>query len=240
MPDLAPRRGEVSERSEGVSAPVATHRHCFGLGHGYGHGHGYGYRHGCGYGCGYGYDAAPACYHPRMPSNIEIKAKLRDREAVESLVRARSDHGPELIIQEDVFFPCESGRLKLRAFSDDRGELIFYRRLDTEGPTQSDFFKAPTADPAAMATAMKAALGEVGTVRKRRTLYLVGQTRIHLDEVDGLGDWIELEVVLEPGQSSDDGARIARDLMAALGIEEADLEARAYVDLLTAKAEDRS
>jgi len=174
-----------------------------------------------------------------MPSNVEIKAKLRDREAVETLVRERADHGPELIVQEDVFFPSATGRLKLRRFSEDRGELIFYRRLDTEGPVQSDFFKAPTADPAAMVAAMKAALGEIGTVRKRRTLYLVGQTRIHLDEVDGLGDWIELEVVLEPGQSSDDGARIARELMAALGIKEADLEARAYIDLLTASAQDR-
>ena len=174
-----------------------------------------------------------------MPSNVEIKAKLRDREAVEALVRVRSDHGPELIFQEDVFFPCESGRLKLRAFSGDRGELIFYRRLDSEGPTQSDFFKAPTADPDALSTALKAALGEVGTVRKRRTLYLVGQTRIHLDEVDGLGDWLELEVVLEPGQTAEHGAQIARDLMLALGIEEMDLEARAYIDLLTARAEDQ-
>ncbi len=92
-----------------------------------------------------------------MPSNVEIKAKLRDRETVERLVSERADHGPELIVQEDVFFPSESGRLKLRKFSDDSGELIFYRRLDTEGPTESEFFKAPTNDPAAMATAMMAA-----------------------------------------------------------------------------------
>ncbi len=145
-----------------------------------------------------------------MPSNIEIKARLRDRAAVEALVRAGAHHGPELIVQEDVFFHCETGRLKLRKFSDDRGELIFYRRLDTEGPTESEFFKTPTSDPEAMTTVMGAALGVVGTVRKRRTLYLIGQTRIHLDEVEGLGDWLELEVVLEPGQSADDGARIAR------------------------------
>ena len=182
-------------------------------------------------------DAAPVaaafCYDSSVPSNIEIKAKLRDREAVETLVRSRADHGPELIIQKDVFFACESGRLKLRAFSDDRGELIFYRRLDTEGPAQSDFIKAPTTDPDALATALKAALGEVGMVRKRRTLYLVGQTRIHLDEVDGLGDWLELEVVLEPGQSVD-RRRTNRSRFDARNsvILQEDLEARAYVDLL--------
>jgi adenylate cyclase len=170
-----------------------------------------------------------------MPSNVEIKARLRDRDRVERLVRERADHGPEFIVQEDVFFPCEAGRLKLRRFSDDRGELIFYRRLDAEGPTESEFHKGPTSDPAAMALAMKAALGEIGTVRKRRTLFLIGQTRVHLDEVEDLGDWLELEVVLEAGQTAEDGAAVAHGLMSLLGIDEDDLEARAYVDLLLSK-----
>ena len=167
-----------------------------------------------------------------MPSNVEIKAVLRDREGVENLVRDRADHGPELIVQEDVFFPCEEGRLKLRTFSRDRGELIFYRRVDTEGPTESEFFKASTSDPEAMAVVLGAALGTAGVVRKRRTLYLVGQTRIHLDEVDGIGPYLELEVVLEPGQSTDDAAAIAHELMEALGIQSDDLVAEAYIDLV--------
>ena len=167
-----------------------------------------------------------------MPSNVEIKAVLRDREGVENLVRDRADHGPELIVQEDVFFPCEEGRLKLRTFSRDRGELIFYRRVDTEGPTESEFFKASTSDPEAMAVVLGAALGTAGVVRKRRTLYLVGQTRVHLDEVDGIGPYLELEVVLEPDQSSENGAAVARELMATLGISAEDLEANAYIDLI--------
>lgn len=170
-----------------------------------------------------------------MPKNVEIKARLQDRKGVEVLVSARADHGPELIVQEDVFFRCEAGRLKLRTFSDHLGELIFYRRLDSEGPTESEFHKAPTSDPAAMTQALAAALGTLGVVRKRRTLYLVGQTRVHLDDVEGLGDWLELEVVLEDGQSAGDGAAVARELMCAIGVREADLEARAYIDLLTAK-----
>jgi len=167
-----------------------------------------------------------------MPSNVEIKARLRDRAAVEAMVRERADHGPEVILQDDVFFPCEEGRLKLRSFSKDRGELIFYRRLDTEGPAESEFVKAPTNDPSAMAVVLSAALGTAGVVRKRRTLYLIGQTRVHLDEVDGLGHYLELEVVLEPGQSTDDAAAVAHELMATFGINAEDLEARAYIDLV--------
>lgn len=168
-----------------------------------------------------------------MPSNVEIKARLRDRASVEASVRELADHGPELIVQEDVFFVCDRGRLKLRTLGDGRSELIFYRRLDTEGPTESEFLKAPTSDPFAMVAALTSAYGAAGVVRKRRTLYLVGQTRVHLDEVEGLGHYLELEVVLEPAQSTDDGARIANHLMIALDIGPEDLESRAYIDLLT-------
>lgn len=169
-----------------------------------------------------------------MPKNVEIKAKLRDRETVEAIVRERADHGPELIVQEDVFFRCATGRLKLRTFADGTGELIFYRRSDTEGPTESEFYKAPLGDPRATAGLLTAALGATGVVRKRRTLYLIGQTRVHLDQVEGLGDYLELEVVLRDGQSTDDGVAIAEQLMADLGIRPDELEAGAYVDLLRA------
>ncbi len=140
--------------------------------------------------------AAAVCYDSSVPSNIEIKAKLRDREAVETLVRSRADHGPELIIQKDVF-RLRIGAPQIAGVFRRWGELIFYRRLDTEGPAHriSSRRRPPIRT---LGHCLKAAFGAVGMVRKRRTLYLVGQTRIHLDEVDGLGDWLELEVVLEP------------------------------------------
>jgi predicted adenylyl cyclase CyaB len=78
------------------------------------------------------------------------------------------------------------------------------------------------------------ALGTSSVVRKVRTLYLHGQTRIHLDEVEGLGDFVELEVVLQEGQSEADGQAIARRLMRRLGIQPADLVEGAYMDLLAA------
>ena len=68
-----------------------------------------------------------------------------------------------------------------------------------------------------------------------RQLYLAGQTRIHVDTVKDLGDFVELEVVLRDDQSEDDGVAIAHQLMHALGIAETDLLDVAYVDLLAAK-----
>jgi predicted adenylyl cyclase CyaB len=167
-----------------------------------------------------------------MPRNVEIKARLLDRAAVETTVRERADHGPTLIAQHDVFFRCDRGRLKLRVFADGSGELIFYRRLDTEGPTESEFRKTHIDDPDSIAATLGAAYGTAGTVRKRRTLYRIGRTRVHLDAVEGLGDFLELEVTLEPGDTTDTGARIAEELMEVLGIGQPDLIADAYVDML--------
>jgi adenylate cyclase class IV len=69
-------------------------------------------------------------------------------------------------------------------------------------------------------------------------LYLVGQTRVHLDSVAGLGDFLELEVVLRPDQSPAEGQIIAAGLMRRLGIHDSDLIATAYADMLSASGRD--
>jgi predicted adenylyl cyclase CyaB len=79
------------------------------------------------------------------------------------------------------------------------------------------------------------AWGTAGRVLKKRRLYLAGSTRIHLDRVDRLGHFLELEVVLEATQSVADGEAEAQRIMAALGVEERDLVSGAYVDLLEAR-----
>jgi len=167
-----------------------------------------------------------------MPRNIEIKARISDTRAVEALAAALSDTAPELIEQEDTFFNVPRGRLKLRVFSPTKGELIFYERDDCAGPKCSLYSIVPTIDPSALKSLLSAALGVRAVVRKRRTLYLCGQTRIHLDDVEGLGDFLELEVVLTPEQRVEEGTAIASDLMRRLNIRPSDLVEGAYVDLL--------
>jgi adenylate cyclase len=167
-----------------------------------------------------------------MPRNVEIKARLREPRRTLDLVRKLAGTGETLIEQEDTFFPVPRGRMKVRRFSGGRGELIVYDRPDRAGPRSSDYHVVPTDRPDELREALATALGEAGTVRKRRRLYLTGQTRIHLDEVEGLGRFLELEVVLRPGQPAGEGEREARRLMRRLGVEEEDLVPRSYVDLL--------
>ena len=167
-----------------------------------------------------------------MPTNIEIKAALTNRRATEAIAARLCDSGPEIIHQEDVFFACERGRLKLRIFAPDRGELIRYERADAAEVRESRYSIARTPDPLTLLEILAVALGKTGVVKKTRTLYTVGQTRVHLDSVEGLGDFLELEVVLRPGQSQNEGKKIADRLLREFGIEENQLLAEAYVDLL--------
>lgn len=168
-----------------------------------------------------------------MPRNVEIKARLDHFNTVAAKAAAMADHGPIAIAQDDTFFRCDNGRLKLRVFSELEGELIFYRRTDRQGPKESFYVRSPTASPATLREALTLAHGEIGRVIKDRTLYLVGRTRIHLDKVQGLGDFLELEVVLDDGEPLEAGVREAHRLMAELGIAPSQLVGGAYVDLLT-------
>jgi len=170
-----------------------------------------------------------------MPRNVELKARAGDPKRVRLLVERMCDGPPRIIAQEDTFFNVPQGRLKLRVFADGRGELIFYERDDSSGPKQSDYVVFPTDDPSGLKAVLEAALGVRAVVRKKRTLYMAGQTRIHLDQVDGLGCFLELEVVLAPGQSAEDGRRIAEALLERLKIGGDALVDCAYVDLLERK-----
>ena len=167
-----------------------------------------------------------------LPSNIEIKARARNFDEIRRRAEELSKTSAEVIAQEDTFFRTPAGRLKLRIFAEDRGQLIYYNRLDQEGPKRSDYHIAHTSDPANLRRVLELAYGIRGVVRKTRYLYLVGQTRVHLDDVDGLGQFMELEVVMREGQSDAEGQAIAEGLMESLGVEKTDLLDGAYMDLL--------
>ncbi len=170
-----------------------------------------------------------------MARNIEIKARIASVAVFGQAARLIADQGPTEITQDDTFFACPSGRLKLRTFSSTRGELIYYRRNDERGPKESFYVRSTTAEPDTLREALALAYGEVGRVRKHRTLYLAGRTRIHLDRVEGLGDFLELEVVLREDEPAEAGVREAEELLKRLGVPATQLIDRAYVDLLAQK-----
>lgn len=167
-----------------------------------------------------------------MARNIEIKARIPHLSQLAEKVAAIADAGPLAIAQDDTFFRCDTGRLKLRRFADGTGELIFYRRADEHGPRESFYIRSPTSAPDALRESLSLAYGATTRVRKQRTLFMIGRTRVHLDRVEGLGEFLELEVVLADGEPAAAGVAEAKNLMARLGVDQSQLLDRAYADLL--------
>ncbi|HEX4647893.1 MAG TPA: class IV adenylate cyclase [Steroidobacteraceae bacterium] len=167
-----------------------------------------------------------------MLRNIEIKARLGSVEELLPTVGRIAQQGPWEITQDDTYFACATGRLKLRALSAHEGELIYYQRADQLPPKESRYLRSGTSAPETLRETLRLAYGEVGRVRKRRTLFLCGRTRIHLDRVEGLGHFLELEVVLADGEPAAEGVRVAHELMRQLGVSSAQLIAGGYLELL--------
>jgi adenylate cyclase class IV len=170
--------------------------------------------------------------------NIEIKARIASADVWVPKIAALAREGPIDIEQDDTFFRCDCGRLKLRTFADGTGELIYYRRADEYGPKESFYQRSPTSAPDSLRECLTLAYGQVGRVRKHRKLFLLGRTRVHLDEVENLGDFLELEVVLADDEPAEAGVREARELMESLDIKPHQLIDEAYVDLLTRRGAD--
>lgn len=169
--------------------------------------------------------------------NIELKARVRNLRAVEAIARDLDSVAlAARMRQVDTYYDVPDGRLKLREIfgSEERWEVIFYRRLDQRGPKRSDYEVAPVGDPARLKRVFDAAFGVRCVVRKERTVYLLGNTRIHLDSVAGLGEFLEFEVVMSGGEPDADGEERVRQLMAVFGISPHDLVESSYVDMISA------
>ncbi|GAA1868660.1 class IV adenylate cyclase [Paeniglutamicibacter psychrophenolicus] len=167
-----------------------------------------------------------------MPTNIEIKARVDDLQALFLRVAALADSGPTRVDQDDTFFSCPNGRLKLRVLTDGSGVLIFYRRDDALGPKPSFYVHSKTSDPDGLRAVLATSFGEVGRVRKQRVVFHAAQAKIHLDTVDGLGEFLELEIAVDGILTPEAAQAEAHRLLRALGIEDNALVKGAYLDLL--------
>jgi predicted adenylyl cyclase CyaB len=167
-----------------------------------------------------------------MPRNVEVKARIDDLPALRKQLAALPIAGQDILDQTDTFFHVGDGRLKLREFAQGPAELIFYRRPDSSGAKLSHYDRLSCHDPATLKRILTQALGVRGTVKKRREVYFVGPTRIHLDTVEGLGTFLELEVVLQDSDAVEAGEAIASEVLRALQVTPDSLLPGAYIDLL--------
>lgn len=167
-----------------------------------------------------------------MPRNIELKARCPDPAAAAGCALAMGARDAGVLLQVDTYFHVKSGRLKLRVIDGQRAELILYSRPNAAEIRASDYHIAQVPDPAGARALLGRSLGVLVEVRKRRRLLLWENVRIHLDDVEGLGSFLELEAVVGDAGDETVSRERAERLRDVLGVADAELIESSYSDLL--------
>src|SRR5262249_27966489 len=149
---------------------------------------------------------------PSMNRNMELKARCADLEAARRKAQVAGAEPRGLLLQTDTYFRCTAGRLKLREIEGEGAELIGYHRTDEACRRLCPYARVPISDPAAMKQLLVDSLGLRGVLKKRRELWMWRHVRIHLDDVHGLGTFLELEAVLPAEATIEDGERVLAEL----------------------------
>jgi predicted adenylyl cyclase CyaB len=162
--------------------------------------------------------------------NLEYKARIDDPKPYQAKARSL---GADLwgdLRQTDTYFAVPNGRLKLRETAGLQGELIFYLRDEQAIDRASDYEVSRTPEPASLRDLLSAALETLAVVKKRRTLLVLDGIRIHFDNVEELGHFLELEV---PVQEDDTPARDKLNwLLGELGLTWEQCIRASYLDLV--------
>lgn len=164
--------------------------------------------------------------------NIEIKARLADIEAAGKTAEEIATKRLGTQHQIDTYFDARHGRLKLRQIDGLSAQLVWYSRPDTEEPVASDYELVPVSNPETLKAALGAALGVRVVVEKYRHIFLWHNVRIHLDRVTSLGEFLEFEAVLGPGDDEPTAHDQVEQLLQRFGIGPGDLLSVSYADML--------
>lgn len=162
--------------------------------------------------------------------NVEIKAELRDPALARSVCAALGARHIQTMDQTDTYYRVSQGRLKKRETAGEEPEWIYYERADAAAARVSRFTIYNPEQAAQRFGATEPPVWRV--VRKRRELWMLGNVRIHLDEVEGLGWFIEFEALVTPGADEGECQRRVQELRRELGPAMGEPVAVGYSDLV--------
>ncbi len=163
--------------------------------------------------------------------NLEAKFKLVDLERARKMAEAAGYEFKAAFDQRDTFFKVNRGKLKLRE-QENGAWLIYYSRDDRDGLEISNYEIVPVSDPARTRAVLGDAMGVLARVNKRRTLLMRDNVRLHLDRVEGLGDFGEIEAVVGEGERPDDYLRAVDQTLGAIDVRRSSLISASYFEML--------
>ena len=165
-----------------------------------------------------------------MPRNLEIKARYENLSQVKKIAEKIGARHITVLHQIDTYFVVPKGRLKLREIEGEPAELIYYEREESANHRNSDFQIYKCDDSAILKDLLTNCFGARASVEKKRTLYIYNDTRVHLDEVVGLGTFIEFEVPVK--DSPEDAEKTLEFLLVSFGIKNPDFIKCSYIDMM--------
>lgn len=170
-----------------------------------------------------------------MHKNVELKARCPDPEEVRSALLELDPEEKGTDQQVDTYFCVNQGRLKLRE-GNIENNLIYYERPDQSAPKEAEIYLYDTEPDSDLKPMLEAALGVLVVVEKRREIYFLDNVKFHIDRVDGLGSFVEIEAIDESGNFTTDQLRKqCKKYMEHLGIDREQLVSSSYSDLLLNK-----
>lgn len=164
--------------------------------------------------------------------NVEIKARCSDLAVARHRAKALGARFVGVLEQTDTYFRAQLGRLKLREFTDRPAELIAYHRGDATEPRPSVFHRVEVPEPELLKQVLAASLGQLGVVIKRRELWMHEQVRLHLDDVQRLGTFLEFEAKIAAANGDAAGAEVVEFLCRHFGVAVTDRVPVSNIDLL--------
>lgn len=167
--------------------------------------------------------------------NLEFKARVSDLQEARRLALAAGGEMWGDLRQTDTYFATPKGRLKLRETAGFPAELVFYERDEDDPNRPSEYEVARSPDAEALRSVLTNALGVLTVVRKRRTLVHVDTARVHLDNVERLGSFVEIEVPVTDAQDEAAAKERIDSLIAALGLSWPGCIRESYLDLMLAE-----
>lgn len=167
-----------------------------------------------------------------MHLNVEIKARTRNRAQIEAYLQEKQADFRGVDHQTDTYFRVPEGRLKLRE-GNIENSLIFYKRPDQAGPKTSEVFLHHPQNSDSLKSVLLASIGSWQVVKKARAIYFIDNVKFHLDQVDGLGEFVEIEAIDVDGSFGERQLRTqCEHYLSAFGIQPEDLLEQSYSDLL--------
>jgi len=170
--------------------------------------------------------------------NLEAKFRLADLSQARERAIAIGYVPQSVLRQRDTFFRVANGKLKLREEGEEsRSILIHYGRKQADTLQLSNYEIVPIADAEKTRAMLAAALGVIAEVRKERFLLMRANVRLHLDRVEGLGEFGEIEAVIADGDNPEASRAAVDETLLALQIGRDDLIDISYFEIAAQAAQ---